>query len=381
MSRRKKMVCIAVLMLLAAIMRAGPNWMFWKRAFTYPDKQITNVRWYRPLEEIRSQAEVPLAVATPEARQIPPAVIAQISDYAQLRNSCGLLILHEGKIVAEKYWQGHRADSLSNSMSMAKTVMALLIGLAIAEGKIGSDTDPAANYLEEWRNDNRRHIKIRDLLQMTSGLRCSQNPRNPFSDINQMHLGLSLGDYVLTIPAEQGPGQTFQYNNANTQILNVVLERATGKRYSDYLAEKLWQPLGNGPAYVWLDQPHGTAKVYGAIFATTHDWARLGLLLLNRGRVQRRQIVPEAWIAKMVAPSPHNSEYGYHVWLASATGSVRKKDRREPFAALDLFYLDGRAKQKVYVIPSRQLVIVRVGENAKEWDDSYLPNTLVRSLP
>ena len=118
---------------------------------------------------------------------------------------------------------------------------------------------------------------------------------------------------------------------------------------------------------------------FGYLFARTEDWARLGLLLLHEGRCDGRQIVPPDFIREMVKTSPTEPTYGLGIWLAN--DEHQRQDREPPFAAPGIFYLDGRFKQRVYVIPSRDLVIVRVGENAKGWEESALPNAVLKGIP
>ena len=162
------------------------------------------------------------------------------------------------------------------------------------------------------------------------------------------------------------------------QALAVVLERATGRRYADYLSEKVWAPAGASDAAVWLDRPGGLAKTFGGVLATARDWARVGLLLQNGGRVGDRQLVPAAWVREMLTPSPREPDYGYQIWLGR--GGCRREDHEKPFAAPDVAYLDGRFKQRVSVVPSAELVVVRVGEQARGWDETELVNTLLRGL-
>ena len=115
-------------------------------------------------------------------------------------------------------------------------------------------------------------------------------------------------------------------------------------------------------------------------FGTARDWARVGLLIQLRGRAGGKQVVPAEYLATMRTPSPLEPDYGLHVWLGNEGIRTEEDDHDEPFEADDLVYLDGKHRQRVYVIPSRELVIVRVGERAEDWDDSFLPNLLGRAL-
>ena len=198
-----------------------------------------------------------------------------------------------------------------------------------------------------------------------------------------MYAGKDVDTVALNIPAEQDARTVFDYNSANTQILSKVLERATGEKYADYLAHRLWQPLGLSDAYLWLDSVDGNPKPFCCLFATPRDWAKIGQLLLDRGRVRGRQIITDSWIDKMLQPSPLEKKYGYHIWLETRipdSPSAYSVDASEPFSDKDTFYLDGASFQRVYVVPSQELVIVRVGENTPEWDDSIVVNALIADL-
>ena len=355
------------------------NWVFINRGLTYPDDPVTRVGWYTPMETIPGGAEVPLSTAK---TQISQAALDQIENYAQEHNSSALLVMHRDKIVLEKYWRGHHQAAYTNSMSLAKTVLSLLIGIAIAEGDIQSELDPVAKYIPEWANDTRAKITIQDLLRMQSGLRDYEKTDDPFSDLVQMYLGKDANAAALKVPAHRLPGQTFEYTNANSQILGLLLERSTGERFGQYLQTRLWQPIGAEAAQLWLDRPKGNAKPFCCLFARSQDWVRVGQLMLNSGKVKQQQIVPATWIRKMVTPSKKQPVYGYHIWLKAPTqsGPSYEKKASEPFLAADMFFLDGFARQRVYIMPSQDLVVVRVGEQPRTWDDAVIPNVLIRDL-
>ena len=371
-------ITVAILLAIAAI-AVGLNWTFVRRLFTYPDDPIINVDWYEPKEVVKGDP-VELSTASPILDR---TSLEQISAYAQAADSSALLVMHEGNLVWERYWGEFNATSTSNSMSMSKTVLSLLVGIAIAEGDIESELVPVANYIPEWSQDERSKITIQDLLRMQSGLNNSDNTNNPLSDLVQMYASTDADKVALNIPAAKPPQQTFDYNNGNSQILSEVLERATGKRYADYLSSRLWQPLQASDAWVWLDRPQGNPKSFCCLFATPKDWARVGQLFLDRGRVNNQQIVPESWLNKMIQPDTIADNYGYHIWLKARIDSkpgVYTRDADQQFLAEDTFYLDGASNQRVYIIPSQALVIVRVGEKPQQWDDAVIPNTLVKSL-
>ena len=370
------------LLLLGALALAtllGSHWTYIQRIRHYPAKPVTDVGWYEPKLKVPGGAISDIPVAAPSERQIEDAAISNAVNYAEQKNSAALLIVHRGKIVVERYWQGQQTNRWADSASMAKTVTALLIGMAIQEGKIRSIEEPAATYLPAWSKDARRQITIRQLLNMHSGLRPQGEYDDPFSDACYLALGTDSRSMVSHVPLVVAPGTTNSYNNANYQALGFVLEAATGQPYAAYLSQKLWQPLGNADSALWLDKEGGSAHTFGFLFATARDWARIGLLILNEGRWNGRSIVSADWIREMTRASPTNPNYGHGLWIGSGKGSKRT-DQKEPFATDDVIYLNGRHKQRVYIVPSCQLVIVRQGEQARGWNETYLVNVLVRGI-
>ena len=355
------------------------NWTYLRRVLTHPERAVIDTDWYEPLTEVRGN---PVALPVANSNSISQADLDRIAAYSQAHNSSALLVIHRDKLVSENYWQGANSQSTSNSMSLSKTVVALLIGIAIEEGQIGSELDPVARYIPEWSEDERSKITIQDLLYMQSGLRNENNTDSLGSDLVQMYGGTDVDAVALAVPAVKPPGQTFEYNNVNTQILGLVLERATGEEYTDYLSSRLWQPLQANDAAIWLDRPQGSPKTFCCLFATAQDWGKIGQLFLNRGQVNGRQVVPSSWLDKMTRPSAIEPLYGYQIWLAAKTKAKPGIDRRasQPFMAQDTIYLDGKSLQRVYIIPSQDLVVVRIGEQDEAWDDAIIPNTLIGSL-
>jgi len=341
------------------------------RALSYASiDPVLDVGWYEPSAVVPGDPAAP-ALVRERSHALDSSALDQAEAYAARMNSCALLVAHQGRIVRERYWCGLDADSRPNSMSLAKTPLALLVGVALEEGTLRSLDDPLSRYLAEWSRDARGRVTLRHLLEMSSGLGDA---------IAGLHLGDHLEDALLSRAAERPPGQAFEYNSANTQLLALVLERATGRPYAELLSERLWRPLQAGEARVWLDTPGGHARTYCCLFATARDWLRVGLLMQSRGCWAGRQVVPEAWIEAMLTPSALEPSYGKHVWLGYTRPPSREADWSEPFAATDTFMLVGAAEQRVYVVPSRELVIVRLGHEAPGWDDPALPNLLVRAL-
>lgn len=375
---RRILLILTVLLLLSVALFVASEWTWIRRMATYPENPITEVEWYEPREVIPGRRGAEL----PEARRnlIPSAVLAKAEAWCDARNSSALLVVHRGEIVLERYWRGHHAAAFTNSMSMAKTLVALLVGIAIDDGSLTSLDASASQWLTEWAGDKRSRITLRQLLQMCSGLGSAKHDNDPTSDIGYMYLGTDSLYIVAGVGLAEKPGTRFEYNSINTQALAIILERATGQRFAEYLSEQLWIPIGATDASVWLDDEGGLAKAAGGVFATARDWVRVGLLIQRRGRADGKQVVPADYIAAMMTPSPLEPDYGLHLWLGNDGIRSEEEDHDEPFVAEDLLYLDGKHRQRVYLIPSRELVIVRVGERAADWDDAFLPNLLVRAL-
>lgn len=334
-------------------------------------------------------AEVP--VAAPAARSIPAATLEAAIAYGAETKSHALLVWHDGALQLEHYYPGYDRSTRSPTQSMHKSVLALLVGIAIRDGFIASVDDPASRYLAEWAGDDRAAITIRQMLQQQSGIGFpALNYWNPRSDFLQVMMGGDIARVVLAQPLEDPPGSRFDYNNVNPQLLGILLERATGKRYAEYLSEALWRRIGADDAWVLLDSAEKReARTFCCLNATARSWLQVGLLHLNGGAFAGEQVVPAAWMRDVVTPSPRNPDYGYYTWLGTGYQEKRAYNRKattfafhsEPFAAPDVVYFDGFGGQRVYVVPSRRLVIVRTGDLALDWDDARLPNLVLRALP
>lgn len=311
--------------------------------------------------------------------------LARAVDYATQMQSVALLIYKDGVLVYEKYWPGFSADTRTNPNSMHKVVLALLVGAAIDDGFIESADTPVSRWIEEWRGDARAAITVRELLQMSSGL---EIPVFGTWKSARILFGSNLERGVLELSAAKPHGRNFEYNNASTQVLVTVLERATGKRYAEYLSSRLWQRLGAADAALWMDRAGGQPRGFCCLFATARDWLRVGRLILDGGRVNGEALVSEDWVKQMLTPSARNPQFGFNLWLGSPVGTTErvynpytiKAFHSEPFAASDIAYVDGFGGQRVYIVPSRNLVIVRTGVSSTEWDDARLPNAVIRAL-
>lgn len=348
---------------------------FLSRLATYPGGSAAEVEWYQPKERVLGEENSQLE-RDPEQTKKLQSALDEMTAYAETRSSLSLLVLHRGKIILEEYFRHHSKDALSNAYSMTKTLTSLLIGELVAEGKIRPD-DLFSKHVpwgSRWPG-----VTLTHLLQMRAGLE-NPNDENSLSALVLMHAGADIPGVLKTLRLDVPPGSAYVYSNFNTQALALVIEKVSNLRFGEFLSQRIWGPLGAGDAYLWLDRPGGTSHAYCCFFTNTRSWARVGQMLLDRGQWRGREIVSPSWIDWIRTPSPTEPDYGGHLWLARSDQGTRADDRSEPFIAKDMFYLDGRDKQRVYVIPSRELVVVRLGTNSSGWDDAYLPNTAVRAV-
>ncbi len=353
--------------------------------------KINNVRdvdWYKPLEVAKGRPGPPLPLAKPGERSIDEAALEEAAHYADARGTIALIVWQGGKIQFAHYGKGSGPQTLTDTASMAKSVAAMLYGAALRDGYIRSLEDPVSKYVPEWANDDRGKITIRNLMNMASGLANAPPDPSPNALGIQLHLSSDITSIVLGWKQISQPNSIFDYNNTNSELLAIILQHATGKRYANYLSQELLEPLGAADARVWLDRPGGMAHTYCCLQMTPDNWLRIGLLLKDDGKVGGRQVLPADWIDAMMTPSRRNPNYGLQIWIANPYTPRRyyQKDGKfaisagEPFVASDMVFFDGWGAQRVYVSRAADLVIVRVGDATTDWDDSMIPNIIMRGL-
>ena len=275
----------------------------------------------------------------------------------------GLLVLHRGRIVLENYRQGVRPDDHLLSASMSKSILALLVGVAVSEGRLRLD-EKVVDMLPGFEASVFGQATVEDLLRMTSGVALKTSyEKGGISDNQATNPIISpdqdVGRYLRARKEADPAGKVFHYNGAVTAMLGAVLRARTGQTNTDYLSEKLWRPLGaQAPAY-WITNKRGEEGVQGQFLATLRDYARLGLLVMNLGKIGDTRVVPEKWVTEMVAlrmdkPQPRGPQkYGLHIWI--------------PQAARGRSMLLGTNGQAIFIDPVAQVVIVHTA-NAPEAD-------------
>ncbi len=269
-----------------------------------------------------------------------------------------VVILYNGQLIAERYADGFTAKTKLAGWSMTKTVTGALIGILVKQGKLAIDS-PAP--VPEWRdaNDLRHSITMTNLLQQRSGLNFEENYSKATDATRMLFEKEDMGGFTASRPLKNKPGSVFYYSSGNSNILSRIIRQTLGDSlYYGFPYKQLFYKLG---MYSALIEPDASGTFVGSsyMYATARDWARFGLLYLNDGVINKERVLPEGWVAQSTKPaSTAKQGYGYQIWLNSGGDTLIK---RYPSAPADMFYADGFESQLIFVIPSKKLVIVRLG--------------------
>ncbi len=275
------------------------------------------------------------------------------------KNTQGVVVTRHGVLVAEWYEDGRDAKSYAGSWSMAKSFTSALVGIAIAEKRIPDVGVKLVDYYPQWAGSPRDQITLENTLHQSTGLEWDEDyviEHASTSDV--VHLVFTTDsplEYVLSKPLEFPPNTMFEYSSGNTLLMSGVIEKATGKRAGDYAQEKLFGKLDIEGAEWWRAKT-GETLTYCCVDMTSRDFARFGLLYMQRGMWNGEQVVPAAWVDASVTAAPTYEGYGYQWWLEGKT---------DPALPADLFAAEGHDGQFIYVIPSLELVVVRNGHYDK----------------
>jgi CubicO group peptidase (beta-lactamase class C family) len=288
-------------------------------------------------------------------------------DFFVATDTAALLVVHDGVIRHERYALTGGLGVQWISMSVAKSVISALVGIAIAEGHIGGIRDAISDYVPVQPGSAYDGVRIKDVLQMSSGARWNEDYTDPTSPIFQLTAALAgigtLDEAVATMVGESAPGTLCRYNSGDTQALGALLVRATKRSIADYMHEKLCEPLGLSSEGYWLIDASGMEAAYAGLNLTARDFAKFGELYRNNGVCNRIQVVPAHWVQASVTPDgPHVQSgqpivgdhhfelgYGYQWWIPPGG--------RGEFSAIGVY------NQFVYVDPTSEVVIVKLSAN------------------
>ena len=278
----------------------------------------------------------------------------------------GFFVAKDGKALWEKYWENYSEESLTNSFSMAKSVVTMLLGKAIEQGYIKSLDQKITDFLPEFKDDKfAQKCTVGDLSAMTSGYDWREDYYWPLNPTAKAYYGSKIEKQMLSRSFIQEPGGHFNYLSGNTQLLAIILQRATGISVSRYLQEEFWQPMGmENDAHWSKDREDGMEKAYCCLNSNVRDFGKLGQLLLQNGNWNGKQILDSAFVQKMITPNykafneGEHARYGFSIWTDY---------EHEP----NFYGFMGHLGQRIIVVPSENLVIVRLGRTK---DDRNMGN-------
>jgi CubicO group peptidase (beta-lactamase class C family) len=283
--------------------------------------------------------------------------------YFEQLGTVAYLAVQDTAIVFEQYWDGYGTESLSNSFSAAKSIVSLLAGIACDEGKIASFDQPAALFYPPFATGNREQITIRDVLTMSAGVDWEEAYSTPFSITTKAYYGENIEPLIANMKPVEKSGVRFRYQSGVSELLSFIVANAAGTTLCEYASEKLWTPIGAEHDAVWsLDRKNGLEKAYCCFNTNARDFARIGQLILNKGRWNGKQVVSEAFIDEATTPATWLKDgdtdrdvdfYGYQWWRLVRNG-------------VDVIYARGILGQYIFVIPEKNMVVVRLGHKRSD---------------
>ncbi len=275
------------------------------------------------------------------------------------KNTQGVVVTRRGMLVAEWYEDGRDATSYGASWSMGKSFTSAIVGIAIHEGKIPGVDKKLVDYYPQWAGSPRDQITLEHVLRQSTGLMWNEDyvvEQAGGSDVVKLLFTTdSPLDYVLGKSLESPPNTTFNYSSGNTLLMSGILQQATGMAAGDYAQDKLFSKVGMKSAQWWRAKT-GETLTYCCLDMTSRDYAKFGLLYMQHGMWEGEQVVPAEWVDASLQSATTYNGYGYQWWLEGKTDSTLPPDT---FAA------EGHDGQYIFVIPSKQLVVVRNGHYDK----------------
>jgi CubicO group peptidase (beta-lactamase class C family) len=342
------------------------------RAWVYQYPDFSDIHHFpaRPIAASASPSEWVVALDTrvrDVLEQHPD--IEDFAAFLRETETSAFLVVHEGRVVEERYLQGHSRESMQNTFSVSKSVASALVGLAIRDEALELDA-PITRFLPELEERDARFaaITVAHLLHMRSGIRYSRDVKFPVlnSDDPLIYYHPDLESIILArTTIEKDPGG-FHYNNYNTPLLGLILRRATGKTPAEYLQSEVWQPMGAKYAAGWTTDDRGFERMESGFHARARDLARFGLLYLEQGQAAGEQVLPESWVREStdVAEPWDLDRYDGRTWGYKAGWWIVPR----PQKPADVSAI-GRDGQFIYISPQYQSVFVRNGPGRGSWGD------------
>ena len=261
------------------------------------------------------------------------------------------LIFKNDSIWFEEYYDGYDTDSKSNSFSMVKSMVTALLGKAIMEGHIKSPDQPIGDFYPQYQEGLAAQTTVGDLSSMASGSNWDEAYYSPFSITTRAYFDDDLREVIFGLDIVEAPGQKFKYASGDTQLLGMILEKATGQTLSNYLSDSFWKPMGAEHDALWTvdSEEEGMEKAFCCLASNARDFARFGKLYKDHGKWKGKQLLDSSFVAKCITPRfAESPEYGYGWWLYKNKGK-------------SFFMMRGHLGQYVIVEPNDNIMIVRLG--------------------
>ena len=349
---------LIVLLIMLSSCHVG-RFFYWnfadvKDCHRFPSDTIYPGQYTFNFDTIQDDIHIPL----PEAFNL-KGNYENFEDFLKKQKTIAFIVIREDTIIYEKYFSGYQSHSILPSFSVSKTFVSALIGFAIDDGYIKSVDEPVTNYLDGFKDQNFDQVTIRHLLNMRSGIKFNEGYFNPFGHMAKFYYGTNLKKYTYKLKVKETPGSSYAYLSCNTQIIAMILEKATGKKLPDYLEEKIWIPLGMEKFGTWNfdSKKHHATKAFCCINAKARDFAKFGRLYLNHGQWNGRQLLSRSWMdqsTEVANDSKDSQGYSYvYQW--------RVKDENVVFAK-------GILGQFIYADTDKDIIILRFGKKAGKWN-------------
>lgn len=353
---RKKIVGIVgvlFLMLIAGIHIANKDYYYRTLWYNLPGIFDESIFFSRAIQKSNH------AMPWPEASLYNSHKLStQLLDTLTKYETVSVLFIQHDSILVEQYWNGASDTTRSNSFSVAKSFVGALIGRAIHLGYIKSIDQPIGDFLKEFSKGEKENITIRHLLTMSSGIEWDEAYSSLWSQTTEAYYGTEIEKQMLALTCKQRPGNYFEYQSCDTELLALVLVKATGMPLSHFFEKELWQPLGSVTNATWsLDHKDGMEKAYCCLYSNPKDFARLASLYLHKGNWRGNQLIDSAFINESVKPSrladiytkESTDFYGSQWWIIP------------DYKGISAFYMRGILGQYIIAVPSKDMIIVRLG--------------------
>lgn len=366
-----KLLVIIILLAVLALYITDNTHLFKGIRFTYlKGKTGPTIDDYRLFKSNEVRKGSPQPWAKHQNFNKTPLSSEDIAYHKQLK-SAAYLVIKDNKLLHESYWNGYSQKSLTNSFSMAKSVVGMLIGCAIQDGLIKNVDEPAITYIPEYKEVIGDKITIKHLLTMSSGINFDESYGNPFGMMAKAYYGRNIPELVKEYRPTEEPGKTFKYLGGNTLLLGFIVEKVTGKKLASYATEKLWRPMGSMYTALWsTDDETRSERSYCCFYSNARDFARFGKLYLDSGKWNGQQIIPTNYVLEATTPTTDmegGNQYGYHWWYLQYNN--------EP-----VFYARGIQGQYIFVRPEKNMIIVRLGHTRDKERKSGVPKDILKWL-